>query len=111
MLQIGAAVEVKGEKKRILPNPRALKRRTNVVFTDLVESSVEGAPGLPDAVLPYLVPHVGMGGGQVTLLLVRLLQVARVLSPELLVQRARDQTPAKVFVLIRFKHCCGSMKF
>ncbi len=78
------------------------------VVTDLVEPSVEGAPGLPDAVLPYLVPRVGVGRGQVSLLLVRLLQVARVLCPELLVQRARDQTPAKkeieVFVLIRSKY-------
>ncbi len=64
------------------------------VVTDLVESSVEGGPGLPDAVLPYLVPHIRVGGGrQVALLLVRLLQVARVLCPELLVQRARDQAP------------------
>jgi hypothetical protein len=74
------------------------------VVTDLVESSVEGAPGLPDAILPDLLPYVLMGGGrQVTLLLVRLLQVARVLRPELLVQRARDQTPGQREECFTFK--------
>jgi hypothetical protein len=68
--------------------------------SDLVEAGIEGSPCFSDAILPNLLLHV-LHPGQVPLLLVRLLQVARILSPELLVQRTGNQASAQCSERIR----------